>query len=107
MFGRERLILGDEFALHDQLAARLTAGGVAFAREVRLGPRKRPDFMIARIAIEVKVQGGQMEILRQLKRYADDPAISGVVLVTTRPVSVPPTLGGKAIAQVSLWKNLL
>lgn len=107
LFGGARIVLPNEFALHDELARRLTAAGIGFEREVRMGAKKRPDFRIDDIAVELKIDGGVMAILRQLKRYADDPRLAGVVLVTTRPVSIPSSLGGKPLAMVSLWRNLL
>ena len=106
-FGRDRIVLNDEFALHNEIAARLRRQGIAFQREVRMGTRKRPDFMVGDVAVEVKVQGGRLHVLRQLKRYADDPRVGGVVLVTTRPLGLLNTLGGKPLVSVELWKNLL
>ncbi len=107
LFGQDRIVLRDEFSLHDALAARLTKAGIEFHREVRMGLHKRPDFVICGIAVELKIGGGAMAILRQLKRYADTPEINGVVLVTTRPVNLPETLGGKPLRGVNLWRNLL
>ncbi len=107
LFGQDRLVLKDEFALHAELEARLIAKRIPFEREVRMGPHKRPDFVVKGIAVELKIAGGEMEILRQMKRYAADPTIRGVVLVSTKAMAVPETLGGKPVAVVNLWRNLL
>lgn len=109
VFGRDRLVIRNEFSLHQELATRFADRGVTFLREVSKGPKKRPDFMVGRIAVEIKIGGSAMGTLRQLKRYADDATIDGVVLVTTRVmrIPIPGTLGGKPVGVVNLWMNSL
>jgi hypothetical protein len=106
-FGNDRIFLRNEFSLHDELARRFDLRGILYTREVRLGRKKRPDFMVGAVAVEIKIDGGELAILRQLKRYADDPTTTGVVLLTTRKIGHPVTLSSKPIASVCLWKNLL
>ena len=106
-FGHDRIVLRDEFSLHREIVARLQRASVPFEREVQMGAKKRPDFMLGSVVVEVKIQGSAMGILRQLKRYADDPRVEGVVLVSTRPITLPSLLGGKSVLAVDLWQNLL
>lgn len=105
--GRNRLIHPTEQSLQDDLDSRLKQGGTSYSREFRLGPKKRPDFLISDVAVEIKTKGSSSSILRQLKRYSDDPTISGVVLVTLRKLAVPDSLSGKPLRVLELWKNLL
>jgi hypothetical protein len=76
-------------------------------REHRLGPRDRVDLMVwldaahtRGIGIEVKVKGTTVALARQVMRYAEHPAIVGVVVVTTRHMHdcLPDTLNGKPVA---------
>lgn len=68
-----------------KVAKVLTDNGIHFAREVRLSERDRIDFLCeGGIGIEVKVKGGRMDYIRQLKRYEEHDSIKSLVLVTAR-----------------------
>jgi hypothetical protein len=81
---RHRLAMTTEDALqrgiHDVLEE---AWGDRVKREVRLSRADRIDFMVDSVGVECKVKGGQHELIRQLLRYAEHPAITELVLVTT------------------------
>lgn len=92
------------------LAARLPMG-CGLAREHRLSPTERPDFLIdGRIAVEVKVRGAQRTaIFRQLGRYALYRAVEEIVLVTNVSVGEQPAprwrlLDGKPFYYVPLGR---
>ena len=111
----------DERELQERIAvalARATGipGGVDdVTREHRLDARSRPDFLVwtgaaTGIAVEVKIAGSPQDVLRQLLRYAEHPAVSGVLLVTTRSRHrgiVPAELLGKPAACLCIADYLL
>lgn len=68
-------------------------------RETVLGPGDQVDFLVQDVAVEVKVDGSPMEVMRQLQRYAMHEQVAAVVLVTTRAKhrGLPPTLRGKPV----------
>lgn len=77
--------------------------GVSYEREVRLNEDDRPDFMVAKVAVEVKVKGSPAEVIRQLHRYAQHQCVSEILLVTTLPrhLEMPSRFNDKPI--VALW----
>jgi hypothetical protein len=105
----------------------LTRNIGAVEREVRLSTADRPDFMVwlrteccgqtrcirgafckpgggeRGIAIEVKVDGSQSEVMRQLHRYAQHDKVIEILLVTTEPKhrGIPEQFNGKPI--VTCW----
>lgn len=88
--------------------------GCHAAREYRLDTRSRLDFLagdgvLPGIAVEVKVQGGVGQVTRQLMRYADDPRVGGVLLITTRAAhrGLPETMRGKPVACLWIGEFLL
>lgn len=93
-----------EVELHEQLALVIGRAGIPVRREARLTPRDRVDLLVGDIAIEVKVKGKRVP-LEQLERYAEHDAVGGLLLVTTRAATLPPTIGGKPAAVVSLLTN--
>lgn len=108
-----RLDLSSEAAAQAQLAAVLTEGGWTFSREVRLSAKDRPDFLVSdgagcAVVIEMKVGGAdKAATLRQLERYAAHSAVNGVLLASATPVRVPPSIGGKPAAFISLGRAWL
>ena len=74
----------EERRIQDAIAEILVVNEIPFKREVVLSPGNRPDFMVEGVALEVKVGGSIAEVLRQMQRYASEPAVKAVLLVTTR-----------------------
>lgn len=86
----------DEDELQRGIAEALEAAGIAFEREAIRG-RDRFDFLVGRIAVEVKVKGTRASVAAQLARYARRDDIDALVLATTRSQhrTLEGTIGGK------------
>lgn len=71
------------------------------------------DFLIAgdeyvgAIGIEVKIKGKPREILRQVRGYAWEPTLSGLVLATAKTVPAGAELCGKPFAVLDLGRAWL
>jgi len=83
---RYRIRFGTEELMQQDVAAALDAEGIAFAREVSLGAAGRIDFLLSdsAIGIECKVGGGPSAVFQQCVRYAEQPALEGLILVSRR-----------------------
>lgn len=103
-----RLRYGTERQLQDDVERALEAERIPFIRECRTftGPI---DFLVeGAIGVECKIAGGASQVLPQLLRYAAEPNIGGIVLVTSRPThrfSVE-TLGGVPFRTLWIAGNL-
>jgi len=75
----------DEIELHQGMSQAFTDAGIPHSREVAV-TGGRIDFLIGNLGIEVKIQGQSAAVQRQLARYARDPRIECLLLVTTRRV---------------------
>lgn len=60
------------------------------------------DFIVGDCGVEVKIKGQAAAIVRQLKRYAEEPRILGLVLVTLKPVAVPATINAKPVVVLNM-----
>ena len=93
----------EEYDIHAAVAAALKDAGLACEHEYRLGPRRRIDFRVGRIGIEVKKgRPAPSELLAQLRRYMESDDLDAVIVVTQRAVALPGTIGDKPVKQVSL-----
>ena len=97
--GRWRLRRADEHELQDAIEELLTAECIPYEREVELSKRDRPDFMLRRVAVEVKTKGSPTEVGRQLLRYAAHEGVEQILLLTTKSghTQLPTTLLGKKL----------
>lgn len=120
LLSRFRFTFANEKQLQDQLQSVFQEAKLDCLREYTLyeTPSKVigvVDFCFRRgvgplqndIAVEVKVGGPLNQHLRQLKRYADQTHIAAVVLIATRPFSVPPTLSNKPCFCINIGGNRL
>lgn len=88
-------------------------GEAGFAREARLDPLDRPDFMVpvpglGGVAIEVKHRRAKATpTLRQLTRYAGHGEVAAIILATGWPMPMPAALNGKPVHVVSLGRAWL
>jgi hypothetical protein len=84
----------------------LTDAGLQVQREKHLSRKDRPDFLVQDgVAIEVKIDGSLTAVMRQISRYATQPAVLAIILVTTRAthaVRMPESFCGKPVRVVHL-----
>lgn len=93
----------EEYDIHAAVAEALAAAGLEYQHEYRLGPRRRIDFRVGRIGIEVKKgRPASSELAAQLKRYLESDDLDAVVVVAQRVAAVPDDIGGKPVRYVSL-----
>jgi hypothetical protein len=103
----QRFVISSETTLQDEIATVFQSKQFPFHREYRLAPRDRIDFLIGRIGVEVKIKGTKRGILRQLQRYAESPAIAGLILVSSVSTGLPETINGKPVHFLSLGEAWL
>ena len=95
-----------EYDIHGMIAEALKEDGLDFVHERPLAPRCRIDFFCGGVGIEVKKgRPAPAQLRRQLARYAASEEISALIVVTQRAVSLPETICGKKLYQVSLNRN--
>jgi len=93
----------EEYDIHAQVASALGAAGLEYAHEYRLGPRRRIDFKVGRVGIEVKKgRPASSDLAKQLGRYLTSEELDAVIVVTQRVARVPAAIGGKPVYIVSL-----
>lgn len=84
----------------------LVKHGVPYQREVALGPGSYLDFLVGDgVGIEVKVDGSNSNVFRQLHRYAEFPQVKSLILYTTRTrhkAGLPPTMRDKPVRAIVL-----
>jgi hypothetical protein len=106
----KRFKYSTERELQDGIEIVLRDASVAYEREYALGPGDVIDFLVHEsIGLEVKISGSPVEVARQLLRYAGQPKVSHIMLVTgkLRLGHLPAELLGKPVSVVSLWKGFL
>ena len=93
----------EEYDIHAAVARALTEAGLEYDHEYRLGPRRRIDFRVGRIGIEVKKGRPVSAQLRaQLARYIESDALDAVIVVTQRVTRLPERIDGKPVYIISL-----
>ena len=93
----------EEYDIHAAIAEALAAAGLAYEHEFKLGPRRRIDFRVGRIGIEVKKgRPASSKLADQLRRYLASDALDAAVVVTQRVTALPATIAGKPVRLVSL-----
>ena len=107
LLGSIRAPLENEKQTQLEIANQLDAAGVEYIREFRLAPGEIVDFMIGDVAVEVKIKGSRAGILRQLERYSAHAAVAQIILLTSRSILLPPTIGGKPACAISLSRAWL
>jgi hypothetical protein len=102
-----RLRHANERQLQDALAMVLDQVGLSYQREHRLSDEDVIDFLVEGcLGMEVKVGGSEAALLRQVARYAQHGAIARLLVVTTKPHQLPPTVCGKPITVLVLQGGL-
>lgn len=99
-----------ERELQDGMEAVFKAQGFAYERECVLARRDIIDFIVfGSVGVEVKIKGSPNEVARQLLRYAKQPRLTHIVLVTgkLRLGALPEKLMDKPVTVVGLWTSFL
>jgi hypothetical protein len=100
-----------EAQMQAAVQAVLDAAGVRYERERPCGSGNRLDFYLSdwRTALELKIEGGPSAVLRQLHRYAEQPDVAVLVLLTRKAAhrSLPRMLLGKPLHVLFLWEHAL
>ena len=100
----------NERELQDGIEAVLRDAKIAFEREKRLAEGDIIDFLVdGGLGVEVKVGGGLAAVTRQLHRYAENAAVTELLLVSSRLRlgQVPIELRGKRVHFLALLGGLL
>ena len=93
----------EEYDIHAAIAAALSARGLSYEHEYKLGPRCRIDFRVGRVGIEVKKgRPAASELTRQLRRYLASEDLDAAIVVTQRVTRVPESIEGKPVKLISL-----
>ena len=93
----------EEYDIHAAVARALTEAGLEYDHEYRLGPRRRIDFRVGRIGIEVKKgRPASAQLREQLARYLASDALDAVIVVTQRVTRLPDRIDGKPVYILSL-----
>lgn len=120
-------LAGRRFPLEDEKATQAAIGEALdatfdhWSREVRIAggiidfvvglyepdPPPLRSVRLVSVGIEVKLKGAAPAIRRQLAGYAAEPGLAGLVLVTSRPMALPATIGGKPVAALDLGRAWL
>ncbi len=104
---RTRMRVGNEAALQQSIEDALAGAGFAYEREARLSAADRIDFLVGDVGIEAKARYGKRAIYRQLERYAAQPQIAALILVTGTAMGLPAAIGGKPVFIVSTGRASL
>ncbi|MEE7460626.1 hypothetical protein MFUR16E_04425 [Methylobacterium fujisawaense] len=89
LLGRYRFRINTERALQDDIEEALQKEGVTFAREHQLPGAGIVDFMVGRVALEVKIGGSKRDIHRQCVRYCAHADVAALVLATSVAMGLP------------------
>ena len=95
--------------LQDGIESVLVCNQIPYKREHSLNIADRPDFMVNRIAVEVKIKGSLADLLRQASRYAANSEVDAILVVGSPHwlSRVPASLSGKPVHTVRLIGSLL
>lgn len=108
------LLFGKRFSLEDEKRTQAEIAAI-FAAELDLDwAREVPiaggviDFVIdGDTGVEIKLRARELEVRRQMLRYAREPSLNGFVLVTSKPVALGSELMGKPAAVLDLGRAWL
>lgn len=100
-----RFDLHNEKVLQSQVADRLTAEGLDFAREVRLSPAHIIDFMVGSVGVEIKIRrpgNSAKAVYMQCLAYCGHHQVQALLLLTNYMLGLPPDLSGKPTQKLNL-----
>ena len=92
-----------EYDLHHLVAEALRAAGLPCAHEYRLAPRRRIDFFLDGVGVEIKKgRPNARELLKQVERYLACDELKEIVVVTQKDTPLPARVLGKRVTCISL-----
>ncbi len=92
-----------EADIHAMVGACLTAHGLAYTHEARLGAGCRIDYLVGDVGVEIKKGKPNAKLLQgQLARYAGSQLVSTLVVVSWQSVAVPARISGKPVHMLAL-----
>jgi len=97
-------VINEEYTLQNIIVNQLSAAGIGFMREYKLGPRNRIDFMLENgIGIEAKKgkQNSQV-VLKQIERYMQCEEVTGIILVSEYNLYLPKQINEKPCETIFL-----
>lgn len=99
-------LIREELTFHSLIKIELLASHIGYEHEVKLASRNRIDFLTEHgIGIEVKKgKPNELQVLKQLSRYATFPEVKGIILVIERYMDLPNELNGKPCISIGLNK---
>lgn len=98
--------LQSEKGLHRSLKAAFDSLPIEAIHEHSLSSTERVDFFVPlhKIAVEVKLRpSGLAPVIRQVIRYAGIEGVSSVLLVSIKPIDLPPKFLGKQVVNLALF----
>jgi len=101
--------ISTESEIHDEIMKSLKFHNIDFIHEYRISPRKRFDFWIDGIVIEVKKRRPiEIDLRKQLDKYTREPSVKGMIVVMEKiggSLRLPNIMNGKPIIILSLYRN--
>lgn len=92
-----------EYDLHRLVAEALKAAGLPCIHEYRLAPRRRIDFFVGGVGVEIKKgRPNARELLRQVERYLACDELREIIVVTQKDTPLPARVLGKRVTCISL-----
>ena len=92
-----------EMELHEGIAQVLSMADIRFDREVHISTHERLDLLTHEgIALEIKVRGSLSDVTRQVYRYAQQPRVRGILVVSSSIRSEPLKFEGKPVEFTTL-----
>ena len=92
-----------EYDLHRLVAEALKAAGLPCIHEYRLAPRRRLDFFIGGVGVEIKKgRPNARELLKQVERYLACDELREIIVVTQKDTPLPARVLGKRVTCISL-----
>lgn len=96
----------NETQIHNEIKKTFQDRGIKFIHEYKILTRKRFDFWINGIVLEVKKRKPtKISLLNQLDRYTKVPEVKAIIVVLEKSIDLPKELNEKPIFVKSLNQN--
>lgn len=92
-----------EYDLHRMVAEAFQAAGLPCEHEYRLAPRRRIDFFVDGVGVEIKKgRPNARDLLLQVRRYLEADELKEIIVVTQKDTPLPARVDGKRVTNISL-----